>query len=84
MKTIIIDDEPKARENLRLLLQDNCPSVKIVDSVGTVNEGLLSINKHKPELLFLDVQMIGETGFDLLEQLETIDFEVIFTTAHHQ
>ena len=84
MKTIIIDDEPKARENLTYLLKENCPSVKIVDDKGTVNEGLLSIQKHQPDLLFLDVQMCGETGFDLLEQLKTIDFEVIFTTAHHE
>ena len=84
MKTIIIDDEPKARENLTCLLKDNCPSVKIVDDKGTVNEGLLSIKKHQPDLLFLDVQMCGETGFDLLEQLKTINFEVIFTTAHHE
>jgi len=84
MKTIIIDDEPKARENLTCLLKENCPSVKIVDDKGTVNEGLLSIKKHQPDLLFLDVQMCGETGFDLLEKLNTIDFEVIFTTAHHE
>jgi len=84
MKTIIIDDEPKARDNLKLLLSEYCPNVNILASEGNVKDAIASIKKHQPELIFLDVQMQGETGFDLLEKLETITFEVVFTTAHHE
>ena len=84
MKTIIIDDEPKARDNLKLLLSEYCPNVNILASEGNIKDAIASINKHQPELIFLDVQMQGETGFDLLEKLETITFEVVFTTAHHE
>ena len=84
MKTIIIDDEPKARDNLQLLLSEYCPSIHIVASDGNVNAAIRSIETHCPDLIFLDVQMQGETGFDLLEKLETITFEVVFTTAHHE
>lgn len=84
MKTIIIDDESKARENLKLLLSDYCPKVNVLACEGSVTSALSAIQTHEPELVFLDVQMQGETGFDLLEKLETIPFEVVFTTAHHE
>lgn len=84
MKTIIIDDEPKARDNLKLLLSEYCPNVNILASEGNIKDAIASIKKYQPNLIFLDVQMQGETGFDLLEKIETITFEVVFTTAHHE
>lgn len=84
MKTLIIDDEAANRENLLNLLQTYTPGVQVCASGGSVAEALLLIGQHQPELLLLDIQLHGETGFDLLRQLDNIDFELIFITAHSQ
>jgi len=84
LKTIIVEDEEKARLNLKRLLQEYCNNVEIIDMLDGVAPGIKSIKKHNPDLVFLDVKMRGETGFDLLEQIDDIKFEVIFTTAHNE
>ncbi|RYZ23675.1 MAG: response regulator [Chitinophagaceae bacterium] len=80
MRAIIIDDERLARTELRKLLLD-FPEIEIVDEAGNVDEGLAKIEQHNPELIFLDIQMPGKTGFDLLAELDKAP-EVIFTTAY--
>ncbi|TCJ14347.1 response regulator [Flaviaesturariibacter flavus] len=80
MRAIIIDDERLARTELRKLLQE-FPEIEIVDEAGNVDEGLAKIEQHNPELIFLDIQMPGKTGFDLLAELDKAP-EVIFTTAY--
>lgn len=83
MKAIIIDDEKHARENLYSLLERFCPEIEIL-GIGTgVTEGLGLIEKLKPELVFLDVEMQDGTGFDLLKRVPQINFQVIFVTAHN-
>ena len=84
IRAIIIEDEEKARSNLIQMLSDYCKEVEVVDTGENVQFGIQSINKHNPDLIFLDVHMQGETGFDLLEQIEKIEFEIIFTTAHNE
>jgi len=84
IRTIIIDDEDNARNNLQAILADNCPNVEVAEMQGTVADGIKAIKKHKPDLVFLDVKMQGETGFDLLKGLDEHDFELIFTTAHDE
>jgi len=84
IRSIIIEDEEKARSNLMQILGDYCKDVEVVDSQSNVQDGIQSIQKHNPDLVFLDVHMQGETGFDLLEQVGKINFEVIFTTAHNE
>ncbi|MBL0183467.1 MAG: response regulator [Chitinophagaceae bacterium] len=82
-KILIVDDELQSRALIRKLLQDNGQTTDIFES-GTVDDALKKINAHHPALLFLDVQMKGETGFDLLNKFKDIDFEIIFTTAHSE
>lgn len=81
---IIVDDEWNNCENLKELLHKYCPAVEIVDMAHSAAEGIESISRLKPSLVFLDIQMQGGSGFDLLEQLKPVSFEVIFVTAFDQ
>lgn len=81
---MIIDDEAPNRENLHNLLQRYCPDITVVAHAGSIEEGLRLVQKHRPELLFLDIQLHGRSGFELLKQLEQIHFEIIFVTAYDQ
>ena len=80
MKALIVDDEPLARRELRRLLTA-FPWVQVVGEAADVDEALEQMEKLSPALIFLDVQMPGGTGFDLLGQLERLP-RVIFTTAY--
>src|SRR6476660_106972 len=82
MKAIIIDDERLARTELKKLLQD-FPEVEVVDEAANAEEGLTKIEGLHPDLVFLDIQMPGKTGFDMLAQLERSP-QVIFTTAYDE
>lgn len=82
MKTIILDDEAQSHQMLGGLLINNHPEVQVVASGYTVNDGLQLVKEHQPELVFLDIELPDGLGFDLLEQLEQIDFNVIFITAY--
>jgi len=84
MKIIIVDDEAAVRNSISAILKDNYPGIDIVSSVGSVQEGYVSILEHHPDLLFLDVELPDGTGFDLLNKLPSIDFKVIFITAHQE
>jgi two-component system LytT family response regulator len=83
LTTLIVDDELQSRLLLKTLLLHNFPqfTVEEAESVNTAKE---KIAKRRPDLVFLDVQMRDETGFDLLDQLDTINFGIIFTTAHSE
>jgi two-component system LytT family response regulator len=83
IKTIIVDDERLARNELKKLLSE-FPEIDIIDEAVNVQEALEKIEEHKPQLLFLDIQMPGnKTGFDLLEQLDYAP-KVVFTTAYNE
>ena len=82
MKAIIIDDERLARAELRKLLQD-FPEVEVVDEAANAEEGISKIEAQSPDLIFLDIQMPGKTGFDMLSSLEKSP-NVIFTTAYDE
>ncbi len=82
IRTIIIDDERLARNELKKLLQE-FGEIEVIDEAANVNEGLEKIELHNPDLIFLDIQMPGKTGFDLLEELERTP-RVIFTTAYDE
>ena len=82
IKTIIIDDERLAREGLKGLLKE-FSEIEIVGEAANVDEALELIDKLKPQLLFLDIQMPEKTGFDLLEELIETPI-VIFTTAYNE
>ena len=82
MRAIIIDDERLARTELRKLLQD-FPEVEVVDEAANADEGINKIDSLQPDLVFLDIQMPGKTGFDMLAELERAP-HVIFTTAYDE
>ena len=82
MKAIIIDDERLARKELTSLL-DNHPEIQIIDEATNADEAIEKIEKQNPDVIFLDIQMPGKTGFELLESLERVP-QVIFTTAYDE
>ena len=82
MKAIIIDDERLARVELRRLLTPH-KNIDIIGEAKNVDEAVKKIEELKPELIFLDIQMPGKNGFDLLESLDTVPI-VIFTTAYDE
>ena len=82
MRTLIADDERLAREELKRLLEQY-PFIEIVDEAQNGEEAIEKINRLRPELLFMDIQMPGKTGFEVLQNLDDgLDPEVIFTTAY--
>jgi two-component system, LytTR family, response regulator len=82
ISAIIVDDEQKGRESLKLLINEYCPKVEILTLCSNVSDAYNSIMKMSPDLVFLDIQMKDETGFDLLKKFDKVNFEVIITTAH--
>jgi len=82
MKALIVDDEPLARRELRRLLEV-FPAVEIVGEAGNVDEARARIEQLSPDLVFLDIQMPGGSGFDLLTQLDRLP-RIVFTTAYDQ
>lgn len=82
LKVILIDDERLARSELKRLLQE-FPDVEVIGEAANANEGIEKIESLNPDLIFLDIQMPGETGFDMLTQLEKAP-HVIFVTAYDE
>lgn len=82
MRAIIIDDERLARTELKKMLQE-FPEMEVVDEAANADEGITKITKHQPDIIFLDIQMPGKTGFEMLQQLEKAP-QVIFTTAYDE
>ena len=82
IKAIIIDDERLARNELKKLLQDH-GDIEVIDEAANVDEGIEKIETLNPDLIFLDIQMPGKTGFDLLAEVEKAP-KVIFTTAYDE
>ena len=80
----IVDDEYQSRQVLVKMLDHYFGDIRISGEAATVDEAIAGIQEHRPGLIFLDVQMNGETGFDLLDSLQDNDLEVIFTTAYHE
>ncbi len=79
---IIVDDEARARHTLASLITEYCPEVEIIDQCDNVPAAVISINKSKPNVVFLDVEMPEYSGFELLDFFRDIDFEIIFVTAY--
>ena len=84
LRSIIIDDEPQNSEILKNDLAANCPLVDVITVCNSAKEGIMSIKKEKPDLVFLDIEMPWMNGFEMLEMLDEINFSIIFTTAHDQ
>ena len=82
IRTIIIDDEEDGRNGLNIALKKYCPEIDVQHICESPEKGIEVIKKNKPDLVFLDIQMPNMSGFDLLQQLAPVNFEVIFVTAH--
>lgn len=84
MKAILVDDEKNNLINLQQLLKTYCPDVEVIATAMNAAEGKNAILQYRPDLVFLDIQMPGKNGFELLQELNQYDFEVIFVTAFDQ
>ena len=82
IKTILVDDEPRGLSALQRLLEFNCPDIEIIGLCSSADEAKEKINALNPELVFLDIAMPEKNGFDLLNEIEPVRFEIIFVTAH--
>jgi two-component system, LytTR family, response regulator len=84
LKTVIIEDEKNSQELLKDIITEYCPSLELCGIAASVSEAILLLEEIQPDLVFLDVDLIGGNGFDLLDQTSYKDFKVIMTTAHEQ
>src|SRR5580765_4230918 len=84
MRALIIDDEQDGTSTLNKMLDINCRQVDVVATCANAFDGRQKIEELKPDLVFLDIQMPGMSGLDMLTGLDTRNFEVIFVTAHNQ
>ena len=84
LKALIVDDEFNARNNLKILIDEFCPELKIIGLVESAEEARIIIEKEKPDVVFLDIAMPKEDGFSLLKSYKNRDFSVVFTTAYNE
>ena len=80
--TLIVDDDVKNIKVLKALLEEFCPQVTIVGEANNAKEAIQLIHQKKPALVFLDIEMPYENGFEMLDELRPVDFEVVFITAY--
>lgn len=84
LKAVIVEDEKHSRETLKNLLQEFCINIEVVGLASSVEEGVNTIKSKLPDVVFLDIELQTGTGFDVLNQVSHLNFEVIFTTAFEQ
>lgn len=84
LKAIIVEDEPSGLENLRWKIQQNCPEIEIVAECMNGKSAIQAINRHLPDILFLDILLGDMSGFDVLKAIRHPSFDVIFTTSYDE
>ena len=84
LSAIIVDDELHGRENLKKIIENYCPEIEIIGCADSVLSAKELINIHKPDVVFLDINMPVLDGFDFLEEYENRDFMVVFVSAHEE
>ncbi len=84
IRAILIDDEPYCTAGLVIDLQSTCPEVEVIATCNSAKEGLQQIKMLQPDVVFLDIEMPWMNGFELIELLQPINFEIIFVTAYDQ
>jgi two-component system, LytTR family, response regulator len=84
IKAIIVDDEQNCVEMLEWLLKTYCPMVTIVAMCNSGEQGIEAINRHRPDVVFLDIEMPKMNGFAMLEKFDELFFDVVFTTAYNK
>ena len=84
LRTVLVDDELRNIKGLQNLLNQYCEGVEVVATATTVEEAHALIEQHQPDLVFLDIVMPPHNGFELLNQFQSINFEVVFVTSHQE
>lgn len=84
IRTVILDDEPHATKSLEILLSEDCPQVQVIASFNHPAEALVFLRSNQIDLLFLDIDMPFMNGFELLNRLAPINFNIVFVTAYDQ
>ena len=84
IRAILVDDEESARDVLENLLMRHCPQVEVIEKCENVKTALLAIKNYAPDLVFLDIEMPHQSGFQLLELVDDLNCQVIFVTAYDQ
>jgi two-component system LytT family response regulator len=83
LKAILVDDEVSSLQNLQQKIVEFCPGIKVVATVQKPEEAIFLIRHHNPDVIFLDIEMPRMSGFRVLEELEDVSAEIIFTTAYN-
>jgi two-component system LytT family response regulator len=84
IKVIIVENESSAAEILQSHLTEHCPEVELIEVCKTVESSLIAIKKYSPDLVFLDIELNNENGFDILTRLNKVEFEIIVTTSFNK
>lgn len=84
LRSVVVDDDEFVRKTLILLLQEHCPDIQIVGEASSFHDAVGSIYTHKPDIVFMDVQLTDTTGFDVLDAFDANDFAVIMMSSYSQ
>src|SRR5947199_10721020 len=84
IRVVLVDDEPQSCKSLAIKLKDVAGDIEIVGTYHDPESAISGIRNSKPDVVFLDIEMPGMNGFQLLEKMEKFDFEVIFATAYDE
>ncbi|MEM1338007.1 MAG: LytTR family DNA-binding domain-containing protein [Bacteroidota bacterium] len=84
LKVVIVEDEKRSQETLKSFLEEFCTDVEVVGVAGNVTDAIEVIKLQRPDIIFLDIELQTGTGFDVLQAVQHLNFEVIFTTAFEQ
>ena len=84
LRTLLIDDEIHSLESLEMEVKEHCPGLEVIGLCQGAKQGLEAIEKHNPDLVFLDIDMPDMNGFEMLEHVQNRNFDLIFATAYDE
>lgn len=82
LTAVVVENEQKMREVLIQLLGQSCPEIKVIGEASNIDDAYALIIKEKPQVVFLDIEMPGGNGFELLNKFDALPFEIIFVTSY--
>lgn len=84
IRVIVIDDEKRVADAIAKIIDNHCSGFSVIGVANNVTEGVALINKHKPDLVTLDINLPDGSGFDLLKKVDEVDFKLVFITAYQE